>query len=346
MNKSSILLQEWAINKIKTVYPEDVALLVEVEGASVNNDGHGEPFDYFVPATERGNELSQTFIIGGVGNDLYPRSWERTERTADLDDRATICLGKAKIVYSRSPEDVERFEAIRERLFRNLADPHFVYRKALENLEVAMSLYKTMVFEEKMYNIRGLAGFIHYYLSISVACLNGTYDDNWHVAIIPTMKKWQDLPERFIELYEAILEATTTEELKEISYDMIASSRHFIAKYKPTDTESVGEVDFHDLADWYQELRTTWNRLYFYCEKGDRDAVFGDACNLQSELSIVAAEYGLGEVDLLGAYNPKNLHALAKQAEVLENKIIEAVESRGIEIRRYETIEEFLKENS
>jgi len=37
--------------------------------------------------------LAQTFIIGGVGNDLYPRSWERMERTASLDDRATLCLG-------------------------------------------------------------------------------------------------------------------------------------------------------------------------------------------------------------------------------------------------------------
>ena len=37
-----------------------------------------------------------------VGNDLYPRSWERTERTATLDDPATQCLGNAKILYARS----------------------------------------------------------------------------------------------------------------------------------------------------------------------------------------------------------------------------------------------------
>ena len=346
MNKSSIPLQEWVIQKIKREYLEDIALLVAVEGASVNNDGHGEAFDYFVPATERGNELSQTFILNGVGKDLYPRSWERMERTADLEDPATICLGNAKIVYSRTKEDEERFEEIRKRLYRNLADPHFLYRKALENLDVAMNLYKTLVFEEKMYNIRGLAGFIHNYLSVSVACINGTYSDNWHVGMIPIMRKWKNLPEGFIENYERLLEGTTPEEIKNIAYSMILSSRLFIANFKPEVEESPREVDFHDLADWYQELKTTWNRLYFYCESEDKDATFGEAYHLQNEISIVSEEYGLGEMDLLGFYEPKKLQTLAKQAQVLESRIVGAIESRGIQIRQYESLEDFLKKNT
>ena len=68
MKNDTQRLTDWVIRKIKTEYPDDVALLVAVEGASINGDGHGEPFDYFVPATEHGNELAQTFIIGGVGN--------------------------------------------------------------------------------------------------------------------------------------------------------------------------------------------------------------------------------------------------------------------------------------
>lgn len=84
MKNDTQRLTDWVIRTIKTEYPDDVALLVAVEGASINGDGHGEPFDYFVPATERGNELAQTFIIGGVGNDLYPRSWERMERNEEI----------------------------------------------------------------------------------------------------------------------------------------------------------------------------------------------------------------------------------------------------------------------
>ena len=70
-------LTQWVIEKIEADYKGDIALLIGIKGHSTDNDEHGECFDYFIPATERGCELAQTFIIDGVGHDLYPRSWER-----------------------------------------------------------------------------------------------------------------------------------------------------------------------------------------------------------------------------------------------------------------------------
>ena len=68
MNK----LTDWVIRKIKQEYKDDVALLIGIRGHSTNDDQHGICFDYFIPATERGNELAETFIIDGIGHDLYP----------------------------------------------------------------------------------------------------------------------------------------------------------------------------------------------------------------------------------------------------------------------------------
>ena len=127
-------LQDWAINKIKSEYPDDIALLVAVDGVSVNNDGHSECFDYFVPSTERGNELSLTFIIDGVGHDLYPRSWERCAHTANLNDNAAFLLLNAKIVYSRSNKDVEKFEEYRTQLNENLNIQNKFYKKQIKKL--------------------------------------------------------------------------------------------------------------------------------------------------------------------------------------------------------------------
>ena len=341
MTESTSELTQWAINKIKTYYPDDVALLIAVEGASTNGDGHGEPFDYFVPATERGNELAQTFIIGGVGNDLYPRSWERMERTASLEDRATLCLGDARILYARSKADEERFEAIRQKLFDNLANPAFTYKKALENLDIAMDLYSTMMFEERLWKVRCLAGYIHYYLKISVACLNGTYWKSWHWGVLAGMTEWKELPERFADYYQAILSASTTGELKSVAHLLIASSRQFIASYKPEEANEK-TPDYRWLADWYQELRTTWNRLYYFCGAKDSDAAFVDACNLQNELSIIAEEFGLDEMDLLGVFDARDLCPLSKRAAELENTIIAVIENHDIKIRRYDTLEAFL----
>jgi len=342
MSNTENRLTEWVINKIKNEYPDDIALLVAVEGASCNCDGHGEAFDYFVPLTERGFELAKTFIIGGVGNDLYPRSWERTERTANLEDIATLCLGNAKILYSRSNDNTERFEAIRQQLFDNLANPEFTYKKALENLDVAMDLYRTMMFEERLYKVRGLAGFIHYYLAISVACLNGVYIDDWREGIIPVISKWKELPERFVEYYQAIMAAAATGELRSLAHLLIASTRQFIARYKSENADKPKTSDFSWLAEWYQELRTTWNRLYYYCTAKNADAAFGEACNLQNELGIISEEFGLGEMDLLGCFDPLDLELMSQRAAELEKAVIAAIESKGITIKRYDTLDDFL----
>ena len=102
MNDNSTKLQNWVIHKIKAEYADDIDLLLAVEGHSVNNDDHGKVFDFFIPASERGYELAETFIIDGIGHDLYPRSWERMQRTADLLDDQTYCLGNSKICFRRN----------------------------------------------------------------------------------------------------------------------------------------------------------------------------------------------------------------------------------------------------
>ncbi len=101
-------LTNWVIKKIEAEYKDDIALLIGIKGHSTGNDEHGECFDYFIPATEKGYELSQTFIIDGVGHDLYPRSWARMELSVELKEM-TVLLAGATILYAKSPEDVARF---------------------------------------------------------------------------------------------------------------------------------------------------------------------------------------------------------------------------------------------
>ena len=112
MKTTTQKLTEWAISKIKSDYPEDVALLVAVEGLSVNGDGHGECFDYYVPATERGLELGRTFIIGGIGHDLSPHmGTHRRTRTSMI---GKLCL-QCEDPLQPHKED-ERISALRKKL--------------------------------------------------------------------------------------------------------------------------------------------------------------------------------------------------------------------------------------
>ncbi len=341
MENTTKKLQEWAINKIKTEYPDDIALLVAVEGHSVNGDGHGECFDYFVPATERGYELAQTFIIDNIGNDLYPRSWERMERTANLEDYATLCLGNGKVVYSRTKEEEEHFHTLQEKLYKNLADSKFVYKKALELLNIAMDLYRNMMFEEKLYKVRATAEFVHHYLSLAVVYLNGTYTKDWSNGPIQELKKMEALPDNFIEYYMAMARADSVSELRNLAYLTIGSTRQFIAVRKPEVEDTKKNIDFTELAGWYQELCLAWRRLEFYCDNKKVDAAFSEAGNLQNELSIVGEEFGLKEMDLLGDFSASNLEKLKETAHELEAYILFQIQVHGATLKKFGTLAEF-----
>ena len=345
MNTVTAKLTEWAVEKIKREYAADVALLVAVDGHAVNADGHGECFDYYVPATERGSKLAQTFIIDGIGYDLYPRTWERTERTATLDDSATSCLGNARILYSRSPEDEARFLAIRTRLFPNLGNGAFTYKKALEKLNVAMDLYRTVMFEDEGYKVRMAVGYIHYYLALAVFYLNGTYRKEWQGGWIPALLALPALPEGFVETYQAIVRAKSAAELKSLAQQLIASARQFIARYKPAEAAAVQTPDFAELANWYQEISLWWRRLYYFCSIGDSDAAFAEAAQLQNEMTIVAAEFGISEMNLLGCFDADNLSALQNRAAELEATVIAEIEHHGVQLKRYNSLAEFLALN-
>lgn len=345
MRTNTEKLTEWAINKIKAEYPNDVALLIAVENQSVNNDGHSECFDYFVPASERGCELGRTFIIDGVGHDLYPRSWERTERTADFDDGFSNGLGKAKILYSRTDEDRQRFLDLRQRMFDNLKNKNFMYKKALVKLDEAMDLYRTMMFENDLYKVRMAAGYISDFLATSIAYLNGTYLDDFGAGTLAQLLKFQSLPDGFTQYFKIMFDMESADELKNLSHLMISSFRRFIEKSTPVKHGNIPVPDMNKLTEWYQEMALSWYRIAYYCDTENAEMALYYACNLQNELMIIQEEFGLKEMDLLGCYHPDNLLELKLRSIELKKYITDTIEKENVKIEEYKTVDDFLKNN-
>ncbi len=339
-------LTNWAINQINTKYKDDVSLLISISGHALDNDCHGECFDYFVPANENGNKLALTFILDGVGHDLYPRSWNRIENMSVLNEEHTCGLAEAKILYSRSDEDKNRFFKMQENLKENLKDEDFMYKKALFKIDQAMELYRTMLFETKLYNVRMAAGYIAHYLSLSVAYINGTYFKLPLDMEIKEASQLKVVPVNFIENYVSITEAISIEEINKICHMMILSIRNFVISYKRPVELSSEVKNYENLASWYQELSLTWRRIYLHCISSDYERVFLNAIFLQNELNIVKEEFNLKEMDLLGYFDINNLNIISDKSQELEQYIISVIESHGVTLNKYDTLEQFLVKNS
>ena len=345
MKRTQKELTEWAINQIQTKYKDDIALLIAISGHSLDDDCHGLCFDYYVPATERGNNLGQTFIIDGVGHDLYPRSWQRIENMANFNDDFVYGLANGEILYSRSEEDKRQFAAMQEKLQTNLHNKEFMLKRALEKLDAAMDIYRTMMFEDTLYKVRMSAGFIARYLSLAVAYINGTYFKQRLELETVEFELMKDVPDGFVSLYEGIVNATSVEALKQLGHAIIHTTRTFLASHKETQPKQVITPNYEDLADWYEEGSLTWRRIYRHCDAHNAKRAFADAISLQHELNIMREEFGLRDMDLLGTFDAANLSAFRQSAQDVEHYILSEIASHGAVLNSYDTLEQFLEKN-
>jgi len=344
MNSKLSELDNWAITKIKTEYKDDVQLLIGHNSYKLPGDAELAQISFFFPATDKAYELAKAFIIDGIGYDLFPMSWERIERMTDLDEDNAPCVGEAKILYYRTEQDKERFFELQSRLKEHLDDPQFALKKSLEKVSVAMELYQTMMFEEELYKVRKAAGHILTYLLNAVAYINGTYFRNGYMNARQDLLE-MDIPDNLLQLQEDIIKAGTIDEIKHLCHELISSVRRYFTGKKGNPERRWVDRNYADLAGWYQELSYAWREIYYWCGRGDPVNAFMRGCFLQSELDIVAEEFGLEELDLLGSFSTDDLAGYRKQAESLEKKIISIIEDNGISIESYDSIKDFLSAN-
>lgn len=350
-------LTDWVIRKIENEYKNDIALLLAVRGHNTDADQHGLCFDYFVPATEKGYELAETFIIDGVGHDLYPRSWERLEASVEMNDMP-IVLDRAEILYARSKEDEERFLDMKKRLKDNLNDFEFIYGKALEYMDKALEIYRTLIFEEKTYRVVTEAGSIQLYLSKAVAILNHTYteepivskkqalcdDPDSRIYHCPEMR---EVPEGFFENAEKLIRTNDPEEVKEVILKLLKATREFILKKDPAeDVQELAKESYDELAEWYQELSLTWKRIRYFAKNNMAEEAYCDAGYLQQELLYIAQEFGIEEMNLMDYYDTDDLSKLGERADELEKKVINILADHKTEVASYESLDEFLRARS
>jgi hypothetical protein len=331
MKTTNERLIDWVIGRIKTDYPDEVRLLIGESAYKLEKDAGETAVSLYFPASEKANSLAKTFIIDGIGYDLFPMSWERLERIAGLDEDIAPSLLDAKILYSSGEEDKKRFLDLQSRLRDKLHNPQYTFNKALEKLNAAMEIYQTMVFEKELYKVRKAAGYILNFLSTAVAYTNLTYFKHGH--------------DNQLEDLSAMVKAGSRDELNKLCYEILDNTRQYLSAKKGKGEKVNYNRNFNDLADWYQELSYAWREVYYWCDQGDAIRAFMRGSFLQCELDIVQAEFGLDELDLLGAFRADDMTAYRKRAETLQKKIVSIIAEQGVTIETYNTVDDFLAKN-
>lgn len=343
MKKIDKELIGWAINKIETEFNGEISLLLGRKGAcKVPEDGDDMAFDFFIPACDHGYSLARTFIIDDMGYDLFPMSWKRVEGLAALNEGIAFCLADSEIIYARNDADRERFELLRKTMFNNLKNKDFVYMKSLEKVNSAMDIYKIMLFEKSLGNVRKAAGGIIDYLNQALAIINGTYlkRDYGYSQGIEQVKSFQRIPDDFLKNYEEILRAKDIEIIFKAVHNLMEGTREFFEQFTPE--RNLKSYNFDELAGWYEEARYTFRRIAYASKNNKFVECFHLGSFLQIEFDILTEEAGLDRMDLLGSYDADDLSAFGKRANDIEEYILEEIKNHGVVLRKYNNLDEFL----
>ncbi|MCL2478859.1 MAG: hypothetical protein FWF22_05115 [Treponema sp.] len=336
-------LEQWAVNKIESEFREDVCLLLRHKTLRLDKDSEVTGLESYVPNTSRSNGLARTFIINGIGYDLFPQTWERLEKMADIDHYNLTCLNDAEIIWAQKEIYRQRFESLQAKLRANLKNPELMLKRAQNWVNSASELFAEMLFEDRVNLVRQNAGYICDILAIAIAYTNGTYFTHGQGGQFQDLQKMKIIPETFIELYEKIIMEKDPETQKKLCRSLLMTVKDHIKKLTPD--ERPPKRDAAELASWYHELSYTWRRIYHYCETGDAVTAYLWGCMLQEELGQVYKEYNAPDLDILSAYDAKNLRAFAESAAEAERNIIKVIQADGTKLDIYSDIDEFLAKN-
>ncbi len=345
MDTSNRCLADWAIRKIELDFKDDVCLLLEHKTLKLAQDQSETSFSFYIPATNRANGLGRTFIIGGIGYDLFPMSWERVERMSDVKEYNTTCLADSVILYARSEADRSRFLSLQARLRANLQNPKVMLDRAEAWVSTATEVFHEMLFAEKPHQVRVLAGIICDLTSLSVAFVNQRYFKHGQTNQIAELSAMPDVPDGFTGLYKRIVLAPAANEQKMLCGELISLAKAFVAAHAGAAPAKTTAPDFTELASWYQEMIYTWRRVYHWCDMAESINAYIWCCYLQREVDRVSEEFGIADTDMLSAYDPINLISFRARAATVEDRIVAAITAHGATIDAYPSIEEFLRKN-
>ena len=273
--------------------------------------------------------LARTFLLEGVGYDLFPMSWQRLEAIAKLEQSHQPLVGDVQVLYADSPEDLEKLEAVRRQLRDNLADPVFRGRAAKARFVRACS--RLPLANDDLKTARLKAGGLLMDVAEVFAFGQGEY---YHYGLkrqFPDLLALSDLPEGLEKDYLAVLKAKTSAEiaaacrslLERCPWPVMQNQQPVVWGDRPAAAQLVG---------LYEEISSTFLKIYRCAEIGDPVLAF---------LSAVCLQWELPWVDLLTSYRYEDLTPMAENARAVETQLRRELESAGVGLKEYKTFAEF-----
>jgi len=136
---------ELLVDNLKQKYGDDVGIVAYYGSYATGDASVTSDLDmFYIPYEGKSVPLYRSFVFQGLPFEFWPVSWEFAQQIASGNVSYAVALSliaNAKVLYSRSPEDLQRFVALQQQI-SNLQQPD----KQNEMLDGAQEKYKTIPF--------------------------------------------------------------------------------------------------------------------------------------------------------------------------------------------------------
>jgi hypothetical protein len=348
------------------VHGNDIALVVYHGSYALGTAKPTSDLDiYYVPDDGKAESLSTTFVIGDLPFEFECMPWKVLENIANAKARnpwavSASMVANAKVLYSRSDADLERFNALKARI-AELTQPEsrdYMVEQGLEEFKTTLFQLGQMRLAVAHNDMPGLHWAGWQFTCSAVNCLalvNQTYFSKGWGANMPQILEMRQRPADLETTLNGILQPPSPNQVMEQSDQLALQVRKILLAAQASLAEPVDAKEA--FVDFYFDVHEYKAKVLSACERGDRLTASAAAFALQRLICAIMNKVDKGffgtDFNLLGEYfdgyqkagfpdltmfaAQGDLPALARQVQLLDEKAREWFTSRSVELNILES---------
>ena len=332
---------EILIDRIRRDYKDDIALVVLL-GSYIYNDTHSRSdLDmFYVPNTDRGRDLSITFIVDGIGFDYWAISWERLERIAAFEERSTSIITEGRVIYYSLENDLKRFLALKTKAL-DTSDRRSFVDKAGKRLDEAYKHYWSLLGAKNLSDARISCIGILDKITFALALLNRITVKRGGRRLKQEILDMPLVPDDFSTLFETVFRSCDIPGLREVYGQLLENTAALISRER--ETLGPAFTFASRLGGLYEELINFYNKIYHACETQDPHTALTTSVMLTNEILEAFDGTGVSPAalpDIVGAFDPEHLERLTATAKEHQARFVRTLKENDVPIRDFASFDE------
>ncbi|WP_079912339.1 nucleotidyltransferase domain-containing protein [Paenibacillus sp. 32352] len=357
---------ELLVQRIRKHYPQDIAIAGYYGSYLQGRATERSDLDFFfIPATDRGQEVELQFIIDGIGFDFWPIRWERAEKMAAFENWSTTIIADCELLYVRSEEDYARFLGLRDKI-ASMKEPDQA-DGLLDKAEAV--LHNGLVYLTKMRLAGGsldlsycrmLAHEVIVSLFESLALVNQTYYTRMWGHFREQVRSLPIQPESLDSCLDTAMFSRSTTEIMQACEQMTGDMLRLLSSKRKNRRGSRSRSYQERMKGYYEETKGLLNKMLTACEQGHYETAHFTAIHVQDSLAqiLYEAEEGqkpslldlgdyrryyqrFGYPDMIALLDPDDFEPLRTAVLEMAERLERHLRSEEVTIRQFHSVADF-----